>query len=124
MKSDIIYLAFTIACLISFRSLWSGERKQNSKNRRERGGNLAGVTIGQSPAGSGGSNSMRKKWRGMYDDLVETLADLEDTTIDHNGSSWLTLPPHLATIDLDFTSSSKRYSAETVVNDSRELGKA
>lgn len=57
----------------------------------------------QSPARSD-DNSLRNKWKKVRDELLTTLADLEDTTLDRNNSMRLQLEPHLATIDVDFSS--------------------
>lgn len=57
------------------------------------------------PSGSNGSsanNSMKSKWRKFHDDLLTTFADLEGTTI-NGDDSFLRLQPHLATMDLDFS---------------------
>ncbi|KAL1594299.1 hypothetical protein SLS60_010056 [Paraconiothyrium brasiliense] len=101
-------VSFVIACLISFRSLWSSKRDESNANYRQRlVAQQHNMDLEKSarPSGSNGSrnnSSTKSKWRRFQDDLLTTFADLEGTTI-NDGDSFLRLQPHLATMDLDFS---------------------
>lgn len=87
----LIYAAFIVACLISFRSLWSSKRQDNKKNRvhleRQRAIRLNQQRPDQirSWATKNMFNTMRNRWN----ILLDTLADLEGTVVERN------LPEHL-----------------------------
>lgn len=86
--------AFVVACLVSFRSLWTNKRQDNKK-RRVRLGEERIMTSGQhkrrptrSFAAIKRSSVMRNRWDG----LLDTLADLEGTTLGRNAPKDV-LPP-------------------------------
>jgi hypothetical protein len=62
--------------------------------------------------GTGKNSSTKSKWRKFHDDLLTTFADLEGTTIDGE-DSFLRLQPHLATMDLDFSTYGRSPSADS-----------
>jgi hypothetical protein len=119
--SDIIHIAFIIACLVSFRSLWSS-KNQNSKNHRYQAERQRAAALAQQSRtdGQGDGNRTPKNWRKMHDDFLDTLADLEGTTIGRDKSYWLQIPPHLATIDIDFLTSPNTHSDDVNVVQTRE----
>lgn len=87
----LIYAAFTVACLVSFRSLWSSKRQDNKKQRvqleRQRAMRLNQQRPDQIRARAAKNmlNTMRNRWN----ILLDTLADLEGTVVERN------LPEHL-----------------------------
>lgn len=111
--------AFVIACLISFRSLWtSREQRTPNYQRAEAGKELATGVIFQNSAGAG-DNSLRRKWMRLYGNLLTTFADLEDTTMERHGS--LQIQSHLTTMNLNFSTFGKSHSAEDTVGNTRDI---
>lgn len=100
-----------IACFVSFRSLWSSGREQQSANYRKQEAEKQRILemARQSPSGGSSDGSMKSKWRRFHDDLLTTFADLEGTTYDRS-DSFLRLQPHLATMDLDFSTFGRNHS--------------
>lgn len=92
----LIPSAFIVACLVSFRSLWTGKRQDNRKYRANLERQRAIILAQQRKGGTGYSN-LRRKWGS----LLDTLADLEDTTLQRNTPRHihLTVPSRRMTVD-------------------------
>ncbi|KAL5372708.1 hypothetical protein DPSP01_013270 [Paraphaeosphaeria sporulosa] len=109
-------VSFIIACFISFRSLWSSKRDESNTNYRQQLAEKQRIMDLNSPRPSGshgsGNSSTKSKWRKFQDDLLTTFADLEGTTINSN-DSFLHLQPHLATMDLDFSTFGRNPSVSS-----------
>ncbi|KAL5446439.1 hypothetical protein PMIN07_004177 [Paraphaeosphaeria minitans] len=104
-------VSFVIACLISFRSLWSSRRDESSANYRQQLTGKQRIVI-NSARPSGSTGSTKSKWRKFQDDLLTTLTDLEGTTI-NSDDSFLRLQPHLVTMDLDFSTFGRNPSVDS-----------
>lgn len=92
----LIPSAFIVACLVSFRSLWTGKRKDNRKYRANLERQRAMILAQERKWGTGYS-TLRRKWGS----LLDTLADLEDTTLPRNAPRHihLTVPSGRMTVD-------------------------
>lgn len=85
-----------IACLISFRSLWTGkgEKARQRKMEEEKQQRLLNAQLSPDQAAtlSGrqqSRGSQAKKWQRMYDSLLDTLHDLEGTTLERGDSNYV-----------------------------------
>lgn len=101
----LISPAFIVACLVSFRSLWTNMRQENKKRKiqleRQRAMNLTQQTPDQIRS----SNAMRPSStiRNRWDRLLDTLADLEGTTLERNMPQHLPLTVPLGGFTVDFS---------------------
>ncbi|CAI6332904.1 unnamed protein product [Periconia digitata] len=97
-------VSFVIACLVSFRSLWSSQEERSRKRRVEAERQRMIMEI-RERAGQSNSNenSQRTKWQKMSDGLLFTFAHMEGSTIYRDDKGRLQLESHLATMDLDFS---------------------
>lgn len=100
----LIPLAFVVACLISSRSLWTSKRQDKTRRghlERQRAMILAQQRYGRTECSTPGKkcSAMYRKWNSVLD----TLADLEGTTLHRNPSRHLslrfTIPSGRMTVD-------------------------
>lgn len=102
----LIHIAFIVACLVSFRSLWTNKKQDNKKNRiklerqqammfaqqrRSSRRSFTAITTSSSP--------IRNRW----DNLLDTLADLEGTVLERNVPENLRLAVPLERWTVDFS---------------------
>lgn len=111
----LISPAFIVACLVSFRSLWTNMRQENKKRRiqleRQRAMNLTQQTPDQIRSSNAirPSSTIRNRW----DRLLDTLADLEGTTLERNMPQHLPLTLGGFTVDFAQFDTMERPTFET-----------
>lgn len=107
-------LAFVIACIISFRSLWVS-RKQSTKNREK--DNIARFNRAQEDRALADSPTPKDNswWQRLQKSLLDTMATLEGTTLDRQDSAFLRPRIPSAQMGIDFS----KWSAEGSTTDSR-----
>lgn len=112
-------VSFVIACLISFRSLWSS-REEASRIRKYEAEKQRVIIACRENSGRSGESNAGNKWRKFGDDLRTTFAELECSTLDGKDSMRLHLEPHLGTMDVDFSTWPSDGSIKAVSEDSKE----
>ncbi|CAJ2511541.1 Uu.00g071660.m01.CDS01 [Anthostomella pinea] len=75
-------VSFIIACIISFRSLWvnSMEKARDQKIELQKRRRIVKGLQSPTPTGRG----LHARWREFHDSVLDTLGDLEGTTLDRN----------------------------------------
>lgn len=97
--------AFVVACLVSFRSLWTNMRQNNKKRRIQLERQRAMTLTQQAPdrirslTSIRSSSTVGKRW----DRLVDTLADLEGTMLERNTPQHLPLAVPSGELAVDFS---------------------
>lgn len=101
----LIYSAFIVACVVSFRSLWTNRRQNNKKHRIELERQQAMMFAQQRHGSTGSFAAMRKpsSMRNRWDNLLDTLADLEGTTLERNGPKHLRFTVPSPSLAVDFS---------------------
>lgn len=116
-RAVLISPAFIVACLVSFRSLWTNKRQDNKKCRIELEKKRAMNSPKQRPHRVTPFTSTKrfKTMRNRWDSLLDTLADLEGTTLDRNMHDHLrlTVPPERLTAGLSQFEIVQRPVSET-----------
>lgn len=100
-NSDSTVLAFIIACIISFRSMWvSRERRLDDRKVKDEKKHHISRALGQSSS-VGGEKNIR--WRQLHDTLMQTLWELEGADMEWDGSYLINHEPPSGRLTVDFS---------------------
>ncbi|KAI1080921.1 hypothetical protein F5B20DRAFT_579738 [Whalleya microplaca] len=90
-------VSLLIACVISFRSLWVN-RKQKEKNQLIEIEKQRRIIMARRAA-----KPPRSKWQIFHRSVLDTLAELEGTTLERDSSMMIQLEPPSGTMTVDFS---------------------
>ncbi len=112
-------LAFIVASIISFRSLWVGKKNQAEKQEEDRKKiELMAMARQGRAQDQPATPENHSTWHKIQRSLLNTFADLEGTTLDRNDSSFLRVQVPSSQLTVDFS----RWDGGTRGDSSTNIG--
>ncbi|KAI0435978.1 hypothetical protein F4803DRAFT_557459 [Xylaria telfairii] len=90
-------VSFIINCIISFRSLWVNQKEKANEKALKRNNQRLIIRDRQV------NRAPNSKWKMFQQNVLDTLADLEDTTLERNSSGFIELEPPSGNMTVDFS---------------------